>query len=63
MDQGDAEIQPPLHPAGERIDTVVGPFGEAHCRQHLRDSPPQSGPLDPIQTAEEARFSRAVSSP
>jgi len=54
MHQGDAEIQPPLHAAGERRCPVMGPLREADHGKNLFDTLPKFRLVQPVKSAEEA---------
>ena len=58
MDQRDAEVQAPQHPARERRRPPIGAVGETDRRQDPRHAPIQLGRLDPVEGAEEPQVFR-----
>ena len=55
VEQPDADVQPPLHAAGELVGTLAGPLVEADDLEHLADAPLQRVTAHAVQLAEEAQ--------
>jgi hypothetical protein len=55
VQQARGDVDAPLHPAGERLDAVLGPVRQADLLQHLVHTPAKIGAAQVIEAAPEGQ--------